>query len=107
MNVIQTEIEHEFLNECSEDFVGLWSLVRETQERNTSWSSEEIKNNTLFLLEKLLKEKKIVAGYPNKSEEFVPWKDSPMEIIRKIKFEWDKLGRFPDIGDIVWFTSLN
>lgn len=60
---------------------------------------------TLALLMKLLNEGLVKAGMPDAKGNFESWRDSSDEIIRRIETEWDRLGKQPGIGDVVWFTT--
>ena len=94
------------LDECEDDHVGLWSVVREVRVAATHASPAEIKEVTLELLRFLLKRRLILAGFPaSGGRAFEPWDSTPDETIRSISAEWDKLGRDPSGGEIVWFTA--
>lgn len=103
--MIKEEIEEVFLNECKEDYVGLWVLVRAIRETEPGWSSTKIMHEVLLFLEKLLKDQKIIVGIPDELGGFEMWKFKDYENIEKIKSLWLNLGRDPDIGDVVWITS--
>jgi hypothetical protein len=90
------------LDECREDYVGLWSIVREVQDIPIERS--KIVETTLALLRGLLVEGKIVAGTFH-GERFQKWEMPVNSIIARIDLEWRKLGRDPNIGEIVWFTA--
>src|SRR6202021_3824306 len=109
-----TTVAQQFLTECSEDHVGLWSLVREIR-RAGAVDDSNILGTTLTLLMPFLAEGNIIAGEfvrndkfhtsPLDGYEFHKWKMPPREVIAKIESEWTQLGRDPNIGEIVWFTS--
>jgi hypothetical protein len=93
------------LDECEDDHVGLWSILRDVRNTLGHASSTEIKGMTLDLLTFLLRRHLIEAGFPAANgRDFEPWKLSPPEAIKKISDEWDKLGREPSGGEVVWFT---
>jgi hypothetical protein len=92
-----------FLDESKEDYVGLWSIVRRIRDANTD--NSDVIATTLDLLRTLLDEQKIVAGNFQNGTNFNMWNISTNEIISKIAGEWKSLGRDPNIGEIVWFTS--
>jgi len=94
------------LDECDEDQVGLWSVLREVRNAISHASAEELKGITLELLRFLLNRHLILAGFPaSNGRDFDPWNLSPDEPIDKISLDWNKLGRDPSGGEIVWFTT--
>ncbi len=100
---VNIELLITLLNEFNDDYVGLWSVIREIEEFEKN--AESVKQKVLGLILYLLKNKFIIAGVPSRDGRFVRWEGDAMDIIHTIKSEWDKLGHKPDIGDIVWFTS--
>ena len=92
-----------FIAECKEDYVGLWSLIRRVRSAGDSEEESQIRDRTLDLLYSLLSQGKVSAGQ-FESGKFQLWKDSPSEIVARIKHEWIDLGRVPNMGDIVWFV---
>jgi hypothetical protein len=109
-----TTVAQNFLIECREDYVGLWSLVKSIQHASGTNDSNILKT-TLELVGPLLSEGAIIAGQfardsdvhatPLNGYEFHQWKMPTRELVSKIEAEWRKLGRDPSIGEIVWFTS--
>ena len=109
-----TTITRDFLAECHEDYVGLWSLVTKLRCAGAAEDSNILKR-TLALLAPLLSDNKIVAGgfvrddkfhaSPLEGYEFHQWNMPPQEVITRIEEEWTKLGRDPDGGEIVWFDA--
>lgn len=95
----------DFLAECQEDYVGLWTLVWRSRqafaEANDEWRREQI----LDQIHKLLLQKTIIAGSFVDKERFVPWSEPPDVATEKIRRQWLGLGRDPEIGEIVWFTA--
>jgi len=108
-----TTVAQEFLTECREDYVGLWVLVRRIRRAGATDDSNMLETS-LTLLEPLLSERKIIAGEfvrddrshsgPLEGYEFRQWQMPPQEVIARIKDEWTKLARDPNLGEIVWFT---
>jgi hypothetical protein len=109
-----TTVAQEFLTECREDYVGLWSLVKRIRHAGAADDSNILKT-TLDLVLPFLSEGAIIAGQfardgevhatPFEGYEFHQWKMPTHEVIAKIDAEWKELGREPNIGEIVWFTS--
>lgn len=104
MSINLKDVAKLFLEECAEDYVGLWSLVRSVRESHALLSNSQIEHETLRLLLEQLQANRIVAGIFENDETFRIWEETPDEIVRRIGEEWDALGRELDIGDIVWFT---
>lgn len=56
------------------------------------------------LQEKLMKVGKLVTA-ENNILRFSPWKISDSEAVKKIKSEWDSLGRYPNLGELFWLCN--
>jgi hypothetical protein len=96
------EIEKDFLAECRDDYVGLWSLVRRFRDRR--FEESRVVDAAMLILKRLLEAKQIVSGTFIGTEFKVT--DIPVSrLIAKIRQDWAKLGRDPQIGEIVWFAS--
>ncbi|PSF35571.1 hypothetical protein C7H19_16325 [Aphanothece hegewaldii CCALA 016] len=98
-------IRDSILIECAEDYVGLWSIVWEFRNSGSETDVSEVRRKTIKLIEELLNDKLIEAGNFTKDGNFEVWKLPSTEIISQIKAEWDALGRYPSIGEIVWFVA--
>ena|SRR5712692_735747 len=109
-------LKRDVLAECREDYVGLWSIIwrlryalngetyplREDDRADPS----EIRRLTLQLVQELLESGLVQAGLPTPDgKEFRPWPLTTREAITRINSEWNTLGREPNIGDLVWFTT--
>lgn len=99
------KVKRDFLVECTDDYVGLWSVIRRIKHALKEESSENIRAISVALIRGFLEPGLIKAGMPRITGEFEEWQFGPEEIVQRIESEWDKLGREPNIGDIVWFTS--
>jgi hypothetical protein len=109
-----TTVTRDFLAECHEDHVGLWSLVKRIRRAGVADDSD-ILTTTLDLVLPFLSEGAIIAGQfvrddqvhatPFDGYEFHQWTMPTREVIAKIEAEWRELGRDPNIGEIVWFTA--
>jgi len=96
------EIKQDILAECSEDYVGLWSIIKRFQRAGIT-IEPILMETTLGLLHELLSQEHIVAGQFSENE-FHIWKRNPTEIVVRIRDEWTALGRTPNISEIAWFT---
>jgi hypothetical protein len=99
------KVERDFLAECTEDYVGLWSLIQRIRFDLKESDPQRIRDTTIELITQLLRKGLIKAGIPRITGEFEEWQLSPEESMQRIESEWDELGGEPDMGDIVWFTS--
>lgn len=99
------KIKLEFLRECYDDYVGLWSLIREIKLQMKSEDPKSVRDMTIKVIAELLRQGFIKAGIPRISGQFEEWGLNPEQTIGRIEEEWDKLEAEPNIGDIVWFTT--
>jgi hypothetical protein len=97
----ETEVLERILTECEDDYVGLWSIYRQVKEAGIA----DPKTFTLALVDFLLSARIVEAGVPDANGDFHAWNLMPSETLERIEKEWSSLGRTPDIGDIVWFTT--
>jgi hypothetical protein len=112
--VNRAEILAQLLQECEDDHVGLWSIlwqVRYALNENDYPCDDradprEVRKITMELVHALLESGQVQAGFPAPDGKgFVPWSLSSEETITRIKSEWDVLGREPNIGEIIWFST--
>jgi hypothetical protein len=106
-------VAKDFLTECGEDYVGLWSLVFRIRYIGLSDDSAVMKA-ALDVVTPLLRDKKISAGQfvaPELRSKrvvdkhgFEEWTMNPQDIVARIENEWKLLRRDPILGEIVWFT---
>lgn len=99
------EIKNVLLNECSVDYVGLWEVISHVEYETKQSDPQTVRETVMVLITKLLREGLIKAGAPKDTGGFVAWQLSPEETVKRIHDEWNALGREPDLGDIVWFTT--
>jgi hypothetical protein len=97
------QIKQDFLAECADDFVGVWSLLRTVNFTIPNLTSIESQGITLRLLEDLLRAGTIIVLQISNSR-LEAWNSPPASAVKRIKDEWDALGRDPDVGEIAWFT---
>ncbi len=100
------DLRTHLLAECKEDEVGLWYIIKNVRRDLKLKDAAEVRRITLELIKELLESGNVQAGYyaPDESG-FEPWSIPVDEIIRRINEAWNKLGREPNIGDIVIFRS--
>ncbi len=109
-------LKREVLRECKEDHVGLWSIIWQLRyalnDGNYPLPEEdkanpaEVRRLTLEVVRDFLESGLVHAGFPTvDGRGFTPWRLPPAEVLARINAGWDALGREPNIGDIVWFTT--
>jgi hypothetical protein len=91
--------------ECHEDHVGLWRIVNAVRFDLGSTDPSKTRELTLRLVRSLLGERGMQVGQPTPDgRQFVSWRISPEQAVRRIEQEWSALGRDPNIGEVAWFT---
>jgi hypothetical protein len=106
MNTLK-ELKEHLNSECEQDEVGLWMIVRSLRDDLGMNDAAQIRRSTLQLVRELLETGQIVAGWyaPPDSGlpvwQIVPWAGSIDDILARISREWDRLGREPNLGEIV------
>ena len=102
-----TDLEKEVLLLCADYDTGLWEIIRKVN--GASYSkyhvvSTEVRRKTIEIVRDLLQNGLIQPGSPNAPE--FQARFPPLEgVIDFIEREWDRLGRTPNLGDIIWFTA--
>ena len=99
-------IRQDLLAKCESDHVGLWEFIDRYAEEFPEALPQYVKSGVLDMIEDMLHTGQILAGKPNvDGKSFNVWNMHLKVIMDRIKFAWNALGRFPRIGEIVWFTS--
>jgi hypothetical protein len=98
------EVKQAILKELSDDYVGLWSIIRYVKKSELCNNLLEIQQLSLKIILDLLDDKLMQAGDFLPDGRFEIWHMPSNEIIEIIEKTWNELGREPNIGDIVWFT---
>jgi len=92
------------LNELEEDYVGIWSIVKEI--RCHIKEDSLVLDTTLGVVKKILESGNVFAG--KFYDETFRGIDAPIDVVlSKIVRDWKELGRDPDIGEIIWFADKN
>ncbi|HZT78802.1 MAG TPA: hypothetical protein VFA26_01160 [Gemmataceae bacterium] len=107
------QLKMEILQECKEDHVGLWAILFAVRQglagergQSAGVDPQEARRITLELIREFLQSGLIQAGFPTPDGRgFTPWRMAPDEVLTRVNAEWDALGREPNIGEIVWFTT--
>jgi hypothetical protein len=102
-----TDLEKEVLLLCADYDVGLWEVIRIANGASYSKHhvvSVEVRRKTIEIIRDLLQKGLIQPGSPS-APEFQALFPPSDKVIDFIEQEWDKLGRTPNLGDIIWFTA--
>jgi hypothetical protein len=100
-----SEIERGIVQESKDDIIGLWSILWEVKHHMPDISQSAAKTTTLKIVRRLIEERGLVAGRPERGgRSFIRWNLSTEETLKRIEHEWEELGREPNIGEIVWFV---
>ena len=97
-------LKQAILAECDEDYVGLWSVIRDVEEFLPKKDENAIREQVLNLLRELLAAGEIKAGFPTKEGGFRSLRSTPDRIMARIEKEW-LVGHRPTIGEGLWFTT--
>lgn len=92
------------LSECSDDYVGMWSIVWLLRRDHKEASEAEIRRMAMEILRPLLEEGLIEAG-PIEGDWSEAWSLPPIEVLSKIEALWDDFGSEPQMWDICWFRT--
>jgi hypothetical protein len=98
-----TQILHDTIVECGDDYVGLWVIVKLIRDKKTL-SDSTVFSYSMEIVEHILEHPEIVAGQ-YEGDEFREWDMPKDKIIERIEREWAALGRDPTLGEIVWFVG--
>ncbi|PTL82180.1 hypothetical protein [Vitiosangium sp. GDMCC 1.1324] len=85
--------------------IGLWWIADDVRQLKPDASEEEIRRETLRALQPLLSQGLLRAVNLLPGGAYHPWEGSVDEQLARIDSEWARLGRAPDLGDIVWFIG--
>lgn len=101
-----TRLKKDLLVECKDDHVGLWTFIKCVRLDLGVADPGRIRRLALEIIQEFLESGLVQAGFPTADGRgFKPWSLAPEEAVARINSEWDVLGREPNIGDIVWFTT--
>jgi hypothetical protein len=98
------EISRGLAEEARVDCVGLWTVLWEVKQRLPSLTPAEARVVALAVIHNAIEQGMVVPG-EFVAMRFVPWEGPPEEAVQRIESRWLALGREPNIGEVVWFTS--
>ena len=96
----------DLIAEAWADEVGLWMIISQLRRECGITDPTQLRAATLDFVQKLLDSGEVVAGYYSVDGNGIAAWDLPTsDVVSRISAEWDKLGREPNIGDIVVFVG--
>ena len=105
MNIKYEKVKYKFLMWCIEDYTSLFTLFSFVEEFYKYDDLNLLKKNTLEIVENLLEEGTIEAGFLKNQNTLEVWKKDKNSIIKDIKFLWDNLNRNLYFHEIAWFNA--
>jgi hypothetical protein len=100
------EIAKELIAEAHADEVGLWFVVARIRDEVGDADLDRLQRETLDCVDLMLASGDVSAGsYRPDGSGLELWHRDRQDILNRIADEWNKLGRIPDIGDIVVFVG--
>ena len=95
--------------EGTEDYIGLWEVIREIKLSFPHANRQDIKAMTLESIREILETKFMAIGMfkviDGNNWEYQIWNLDIDRIINRIEIEWNELEREPNIGDIAWLIT--
>jgi len=88
--------------EAAEDYVGLWSVVRNLRQRMPDASEGAVQSALEDVIRRLLSSDCVFGQFVDDLG-FVAW--PPDRLIEQVLDELATLGRDPDIGEVGWFLA--
>jgi hypothetical protein len=97
------EILRGCLAEATRDFIGIWEIIADIKAFPLDELQGSIKDRTMFIVNILL-DSGFVAVDLSCSRGCAVWPDQSRDYVnRRIETEWCRLGREPNIGEVVYF----
>jgi hypothetical protein len=103
MNILFEKTKLKILIWCVEDWTSLYFIPSFVEEFYHYEDQELIKSTSFEIIKNLLDEGLVKAGGLLDDNTFMPWDMTVDEIIKKIKNEWENLGRDLYMYEVVWF----
>jgi hypothetical protein len=103
MNINFEKTKTAILAYCIEDWTSLFFIPSFIEQFYRYEDPELIKITSLAIIKKILEEKLVIAGDLTQNNKFIPWDKSINDVLKKIKHDWDNLGRELCMYELVWF----
>jgi hypothetical protein len=101
------ELKRELILSAEEDYMDLSSYANEVGDALGLRGEDETREYTFRLIAELLEDRYIRAGIPTATGGFEEWDEDLVEVVAHIDGEWRRLGRTPELGEIVWFEATD
>ena len=99
-------MKRDLLDEMADDHVGLWVVAGYVADEMPGADESLIRGKTLELLDEVLRNEQIEAGFPDSNgRDFHAWPFPAQAVIRHIASCWNEQGPRPKAGEICWFTA--
>jgi len=102
---IEEMLKAELILSAEEDYADLASYAREVADVLELRGEDETREHTFRLIAELLENGYIRAGIPTAEGGFEAWDEDLVEVVAHIDSQWRRLGRTPELGEIVWFET--
>ena len=103
---LSRQILDELLAEAKADEVGLWFVIARIRDEFGDIDVKYLKTITLQSIEDLLNTGEVVAGWSKPDRSGINrWRMRSSDVLSRISYEWDQLGRVPNIGEIAVFVG--
>lgn len=97
--------ERDFLIECTEDYVNLWSLLATVKNELNLKSDEEIRQAGINILKKFLDADLIIAYDIDDYGKFVTWEGDTSQVLAKLNALWSEENFTLNVSPFVEFTA--
>ena len=97
------ELEREILEELTDDYLGMWEIVRLVRDKLGTEDAAAVRESTMRLIETMLMHGLIRPGLARNDGTFDAWDLDPGRASAEIEHRWEELGRMPSLGEIAWF----
>ena len=98
-----------FIIEGTEDYVGLWQIIKKIRLNRTDKNQKEVQSITLDAIREILETGFMQIGMfeyvDEKSLEYQVWNLDINTCIQRVEKEWNELGREPNIGEVAWLVT--
>jgi hypothetical protein len=102
------EVRAATLSMLSDDFVGVWQIPWAIARLYPRMRENLVRTLTLQVVEDLMTARMMRAGRLIESgRRFVDMGLSANQVAELIAAEWDRLGRAPDVGEVIWFAPVD
>jgi hypothetical protein len=93
------------LSEAKYDYIGLWEVTKKVRLLNPGLPPDAVRSRTLKLVAEMLTKGFLAVDLLPSGGCQPRENQNPLEILECIEAKWRELGRDPNIGDVVWFST--